>query len=129
MPNRCCHTHATQVTRDDLKGSVRWGTSASALTHTAAATTATYTVEDMCTAPANTTEGFLDPGTLNTAVMTGLPYSRRIYYQVGSGTGATLSPVLVRVSRQGNGAVMQCAVGTLLRARRRCPHSQPRPDP
>ena len=85
-----------QVTKDNLGGSVWWGTNPSSLTSTASATTTTYTVDDMCGSPANSVTGWMNPGVINTAKMTGLGADTLIYYKVGA--GSSVSDVKVRFS-------------------------------
>jgi hypothetical protein len=57
---------------DDSNGAlhvVMWGPNASELMSSAAATTSTYSVSDLCAAPANTTAWWWNPGSLHTAGM------------------------------------------------------------
>ncbi len=70
------------TTRDFGRPEVAWGTTASALSAHAAGSFLTYTVADMCGAPANTT-GFISPGALNYAIMAPLTPSTQYYYKVG----------------------------------------------
>jgi predicted phosphodiesterase len=60
---------------------VKWGTDAN-MTHSAAATSNTYTREKMCGGKAKT-YGWRDPGYLHTAVMTGLAPATKYHYIVG----------------------------------------------
>ena len=70
------------TTRDEGTPEVQWGLSATALTHTAAGSGFTYNRSSLCGAPANT-DGWVDPGYLHRAVMTGLKDSTRYYYKYG----------------------------------------------
>ena len=68
----------------------------------ASGTTDTYTADDMCNAPANvsaafgmeTQGGFIDPGFLHTAVMTGLNPGKRYYYRYGQTYPSHFSKVM-----------------------------------
>lgn len=59
-----------------------YGLSADALTSTATGTSKTYGTSDLCGAPA-TTNGWVEPGTLQSALMTGLKPGTRYYYKFG----------------------------------------------
>lgn len=59
-----------------------YGTSKKALVESVTGTSMTYGKADLCGAPA-TTDGWLEPGTLHTALMTGLKPSTRYYYKYG----------------------------------------------
>ena len=61
---------------------VQWGLSPTSLTETAAGSGFTYNRSDLCGAPA-TTDGWVDPGYLQSALMTGLKDSTRYYYKYG----------------------------------------------
>lgn len=63
-----------------------WGTSADNLSNTVAAMSKTYNQSDMCGAPA-ATDGWVDPGMLHVAKLTGLQPSTRYYYQYGQQGG------------------------------------------
>lgn len=69
------------------RGTVRWGTSPGRHSHAAPSRTSTYTRADMCGPPASTV-GWVDPGTLHYAVMTGLAPATRYYYVYGTGEEA-----------------------------------------
>ena len=71
---------------------VKWGSDPSKMEHVATGNTTTYTIADMCGAPANETKWWVDPGLLHTAVMTGLTKGTDVYYQVG-GTNGKMSGV------------------------------------
>ncbi len=73
---------AQWTTRDKGSPEVQWGLSASSLTHTAAGAGFTYNQSNLCGAPA-TTDGWVDPGYLQVAKMTGLKDSTRYYYKYG----------------------------------------------
>ena len=70
------------TTRDKGSPEVQWGLSATALTHTAKGSGFTYNRSDLCGAPA-ITDGWVDPGYLQSAKMTGLKDSTRYYYKYG----------------------------------------------
>ena len=71
--------------------SVAWGLSASALTAVSNGTRRTYSIEDMCGAPANLTRNWQAPGYVNDAVMRGLPPKAQIFYRYGACSPATTS--------------------------------------
>lgn len=70
--------------------SVSWGAGEGSLGFTAGGSCRTYGKEDMCEAPANAEAGFVDPGWLCSAVMTGLAPDATYYYKVTS-DGSTFS--------------------------------------
>jgi hypothetical protein len=70
--------------------SVSWGSEEGSLGFAAAGSCRTYGKEDMCEAPANAEQGFVDPGWLCSAVMTGLAPDATYYYKVTS-DGSTYS--------------------------------------
>lgn len=81
------------TTRDAGRPLVRYGRSPAALDFAAPAASATYTAADMCGEPA-TTYGFLPPGQLHTAVLSGLEPGAAYAYQVGdAGPGGQWSRV------------------------------------
>eukprot|EP00698_Gefionella_okellyi_P020824 TRINITY_DN6617_c0_g1_i1.p1 TRINITY_DN6617_c0_g1~~TRINITY_DN6617_c0_g1_i1.p1 ORF type:complete len:564 (+),score=100.33 TRINITY_DN6617_c0_g1_i1:99-1694(+) len=61
---------------------VQYGRSSGALHDTAVANTSTYTAHELCGAPA-TTNGWMNPGLLHNAVLTGLAANTTYYYRVG----------------------------------------------
>jgi hypothetical protein len=61
----------------------QWGLASGVYTGTSKATTVTYSVTDLCGGPANGT-GYFTPGSLHTAVMSGLPPATKIHYRYGS---------------------------------------------
>lgn len=74
--------------------SVQWGLSADNLNNTVIQVlTGTYTASDMCGAPA-TTVGWHEPGYQHSALLQGLPFNTKIYYQVGAESSASKSDVL-----------------------------------
>lgn len=77
----------TWVSNATTQPEVRWGSSPLLLLHSAPATGITYTIGDMCAAPANEKQNFLDPGMIYTALLTDLPYGQPVYYQYGSQQG------------------------------------------
>ena len=78
--------YVTWQSMSDAGQRVRWGAVAGTFTNVAAATSKTFTADDMCTTGPAATVGFLRPGWINTALVTGLAqYSgQTLYYQVGS---------------------------------------------
>lgn len=68
---------------------VRFGYRPGKLIFSIPATTETYTRAQLCGAPANA-EGWIDPGQLHTAVLSGLTPETRYYYAVGTGLGTHL---------------------------------------
>ncbi|CAD7699098.1 unnamed protein product [Ostreobium quekettii] len=70
------------VTKDTGSPAVEWGTSPGHYTSRSKATSTTYTRDDMCGPPANTT-GFIDPGVFHAATVTGVKPLEQIYYRVG----------------------------------------------
>ena len=75
------------TSRSSVQPTVRYGSAPGQLQYVVPATTVSYTRDDLCGAPANA-EGFVDPGSLHTAVMTGLEPGSRVFYTVGDQVGA-----------------------------------------
>jgi len=74
--------------------SLQWGLSPDNLSKTVMQVfTETYTAADMCGAPANGT-GFHDPGFLHSAIIQGMPFNTKIYYQVGDESSGSKSDIL-----------------------------------
>ncbi|KYQ90071.1 hypothetical protein DLAC_08655 [Tieghemostelium lacteum] len=63
---------------------VFYGLSSDNLSQTATGISLTYTINDMCAAPANSTDYWRDPGYIHDAVMTGLSPLTKYYYYFGS---------------------------------------------
>ncbi|EGG23403.1 hypothetical protein DFA_05535 [Cavenderia fasciculata] len=61
-----------------------YGTDPSNLDHVAYGTTVTYSITQMCAAPANDTDYFRDPGYIHDIVMAGLNPASQYFYQFGS---------------------------------------------
>ena len=70
------------TTRDFGRPEAQWGTVSGALAARATGSFLTYTVADMCGAPANAS-GFVGPGALNYAIMAPLSPGTRYFYRVG----------------------------------------------
>ena len=68
------------VTRDPIKSKVRFGTGEDDLQMAVDAKITTYSQNDMCDEPANST-GWRDPGFIHNAIMGGLSSGSRYYYQ------------------------------------------------
>jgi hypothetical protein len=78
-----CRTYVAQwTTRDFNKPVVRWSTVPGVVQNESMGSFSTYTQLQMCGAPANST-GWVNPGALNYAAMTGLQPNTRYYYVVG----------------------------------------------
>lgn len=78
----------TWVSNATTNAQVRWGLSETQLDQVAAATGETYTIAQLCATPATDPKNFLDPGTIYTAVLSGLPTTgQNIFYQYGSPAG------------------------------------------
>ena len=88
------------ITQDEGRPYVRWGVNSEALAGRVAANASTYFAEDMCGAPANST-GFKSPGTILTAVMTGLEPNTPYYYVVGDEEAGTTSELFSFLSPPG----------------------------
>jgi len=73
---------ATWATRDVGTPTVKWGIQSGKYSKRAVGTSGTYTRKDLCSDPA-TGQGYLSPGSINTAVMTDLKPDTRYYYVVG----------------------------------------------
>jgi hypothetical protein len=73
---------AQWTTRDAGRPVVRWGRESGKLAQENGGSFSTYTRLQMCGAPANST-GWVDPGWLNYAALTGLQPGTRYYYTVG----------------------------------------------
>ena len=69
-------------TRDAGSPVVQYGTQRDKLVYLVPASSDTYSRDDMCGGTA-AAEGFLDPGSLHTGIMTGLQPGQRYYYRVG----------------------------------------------
>ena len=81
----CCLNRtmiAQWTTRDAGRPVVRWGRESGRLAQENGGSFSTYTRLQMCGAPANST-GWVDPGWLNYAALTGLQPGTRYYYAVG----------------------------------------------
>lgn len=74
------------TTRHSDNPTVRWGPASGNYTHSAPAATHTYRRDEMRGAPANST-GWLDPGALHRAVMTGLKSGATVFYTFGDEVG------------------------------------------
>mmetsp|Transcript_1844 Transcript_1844/g.5402 ORF Transcript_1844/g.5402 Transcript_1844/m.5402 type:complete len:625 (-) Transcript_1844:225-2099(-) len=70
------------TTLDAAHPEVRWGTRRGHWPYRAAADTAGYTRDDMCGGPA-AGDGWIDPGSLHRAVLTGLHPDTKYYYSYG----------------------------------------------
>lgn len=68
---------------------VRWGTAADKLDRVTAAESATYGRGDMCGPPAST-DGWLDPGLLHRAVLSGLAPDTEYFYYYGDEVRASV---------------------------------------
>ena len=77
------------TTRDAQQPVAKYGRKPGAPEYLVPAATATYGRADMCGAPA-TTLGFLDPGLLHTAALSGLEPGQRYYYSVGDAVSQLL---------------------------------------
>ena len=71
------------VTLNSQNPQVQWGTEPGLYMQTTLAESHTYTRDEMCGPPA-TTIGWVDPGTMHTAVLRRLEPGRRYYYIYGS---------------------------------------------
>jgi hypothetical protein len=70
-------------TRDPAgQPTVRWGTAPGRYQHKAAGSITTIKASDLCNSPANST-GFVDPKSINSAIMSNLRPGTRYYYSVG----------------------------------------------
>lgn len=68
------------ITRDPIKSKVRFGTDEDGLEMVVDTKIATYSQTDMCDEPASSV-GWRDPGYIHNAIMEGLSYGSRYYYQ------------------------------------------------
>lgn len=83
LPLLMCRELLVQwTTRDAGQPVARYGSSPDALALTVPATTTSYGSQDMCGPPASTF-GFVDPGMLHTATLSGLLPGQQYWYQVG----------------------------------------------
>lgn len=94
------------TTRDVGSPVVTYGTEPGRHIFAAPATTDTYTRGQMCGAPANR-EGWMDPGSIHTAAMTGLLPGQRYYYSVGDLASGVFSPERSFVAHPGVGRHLQ----------------------
>lgn len=70
------------TTKNSSAPEVKWGSQPGKYPYSAAASSLTYTKDDLCGPPANA-QGWLDPGTLHKAVITNLLPGQRHYYIYG----------------------------------------------
>ena len=70
------------TSRDAAHPEVRWGTDAEALDRSTAADSDSYGQDDLCGPPA-TTAGWLEPGLLHRALLTGLEPDTEYFYKYG----------------------------------------------
>lgn len=94
------------ATRDAGQPVARYGSSPDALAFTVPASSASYCAQDMCGPPASTA-GFVDPGVLHTATLSGLRPGQQYWYQVGDLVRAQ-QPALCRCLLLG--ALLLCGV-------------------
>ncbi|KAL4458159.1 hypothetical protein ABPG75_013024 [Micractinium tetrahymenae] len=78
------------TTHDAAQPVAQYGRAPRALAFTVPARTATYGAADMCGGPASG-EGFLDPGWLHTALLTGLEPGQQYWYRVGDAKSGLFS--------------------------------------
>ncbi|CAL8471735.1 g11277 [Coccomyxa elongata] len=98
---------AQWTTRDAGRPAVRWGREPGILTEQNGGSFSTYTRLQMCGAPANST-GWVDPGWLNYAALTGLQPGTRYYYTVGDpGWGFSKEFSFVTAPAVGRGAAVR----------------------
>lgn len=71
---------------------VRFGSSPTSLSRVATGTNATYSLADMCDAPANDPSNWVDPGQINTVDLRNLTVGADTYYSVGTAADG-FSPV------------------------------------
>lgn len=81
------------ASRESQQPRVAWGTDPEDLHTVAAGTSTTYTREEMCGGYAATI-GWMDPGTMQRVLLTGLPPDSEVYYTVGDAALNTSSKVL-----------------------------------
>ena len=94
------------TTRDAGQPAARYGSSPDALAFTVPASSASYGAQDMCGPPASGA-GFVDPGVLHTATLSGLRPGQQYWYQVGDLVRAQ-QPALCRCLLLG--ALLLCGV-------------------
>ena len=96
----CCSAVACMVcsemlvqwtTKDSPSPEVRWGFQSGQYPYKAAASSLTYTKDDLCGPPAKA-QGWLDPGTFHRAVMTNLHPGQRYYYTYGDEVSYSCQP-------------------------------------
>lgn len=97
------------TTRIASAPAVRWGREPDALTSAAAAETRTYGRGDLCAGGPATGVGWLDPGSLHSAVMTGLTPGEAFFYHVydaagGPGAGGGIETALAPPAGGGDSA-------------------------
>ncbi len=83
------------TTKNSSAPEVKWGLQSGKYSDQAAASSMTYTKEDLCGPPANA-QGWLDPGTLHKALITSLQAGQRYYYIYGDEV-CTLERLLTRL--------------------------------
>lgn len=75
------------VTRDPIKSYVRYGLDDNQLDSMVEASSFTYGRSDMCDHPANSSQGWREPGYMHTAAMKNMESGKTYYYKVGSNEG------------------------------------------
>jgi hypothetical protein len=73
------------VTRESIESFVKYGLEGSPSLSMSKASAETYHQTDMCDAPANSPQGWRDPGIIHDAVMDKLVPGKRYFYKVGIG--------------------------------------------
>lgn len=116
--------------RDAGQPAARYGSSPDALRFQVPASSASYGPHDMCGPPASTF-GFVDPGVLHTATLSGLEPGRRYWYQVGDQVRpAALAGLRLRLGRRCEVAaciVAACHISALAWTASDVPGPAPRP--
>lgn len=88
------------VTRDFTTSFAKYGRTRYSMQAISETQMETYSQTDMCHAPANSSDGWRNPGVIHDAVMKNLVPGKRYYYQVGSDAGGWSDTYSFRMAKE-----------------------------